>query len=820
MTQNLVFIDSRVADYQSLITSLSADSEWVVIDGSQDGVLQMQSALVGYRALDSIQLISHGSAGTLYLGSTVLNSSNLLSYQSQLQSIGQTLSETGDILLYGCNVAEGDIGRQFIDSLAAMTQADVAASTDLTGGQAQGGNWVLESTTGNIEAVAVNPGNDYAATLDTPASNLNYDLALAVDLAGLSIAAYNESGDAAITAEVNALGWEFVRAESEYQPLSLIDAQVVIVKREIDGHKDLAIAFRGTAGFTDILTDLTPYGFSRSYETLRPFVEEAIANAANEGYSNVYITGHSLGGAMAQIAMIDMLEQLDQPVWTNLLNQPAILSPLQVGDRFMDGSNLQFDGNDLNWLRSNLHGVTFGAPSISVDSQTSGINSDFDLAKYKNLLFQFEHKSNTTGLLNDPVAALGASELGSLVSIELADNMGARYWDLGGGGIPELELHAKAAYYESLLRLISGNWLLDPGNISTSLPSLTRLVAHGTIGNDLVIPFDGYAEGHAGNDVLLADEPGNYELNGGSGDDVYSINSYGVNATLTGPTNEHLDRLNFNLLGTITATEGADSNNDLIVTITNGATSETSTVTIMGWFASTNAYQLADIGQIRPYEGTYWTFDSFLYAGGKQHVALLNTGTDITDYIIGSAQDDTMNGGAGDDWMRGRDGNDHIYGEIGKDYLEGGKGTDELFGESENDTLLGGDGNDWLWGGVGDDELNGEGGIDTLIGGIGNDILNADAEGDNLIGGTGDDQYVFNIEGVSSVTVDDGGDGNDTILTEISGPHLAVFTAIGSDLFVDLNGSGDVLKQRIQIVGMGTSSGQIETLTVNNGTEN
>ena len=123
MTQNLVFIDSRVADYQSLITSLSADSEWVVIDGSQDGVLQMQSALVGYRALDSIQLISHGSAGTLYLGSTVLNSSNLLSYQSQLQSIGQTLSETGDILLYGCNVAEGDIGRQFIDSLAAMTQA-------------------------------------------------------------------------------------------------------------------------------------------------------------------------------------------------------------------------------------------------------------------------------------------------------------------------------------------------------------------------------------------------------------------------------------------------------------------------------------------------------------------------------------------------------------------------------------------------------------------------------------------------------------------------------------------------------------------------
>ncbi len=38
MTKNLVFIDSRVADYPSLITHLSAGSEWVLIDGNQDGV--------------------------------------------------------------------------------------------------------------------------------------------------------------------------------------------------------------------------------------------------------------------------------------------------------------------------------------------------------------------------------------------------------------------------------------------------------------------------------------------------------------------------------------------------------------------------------------------------------------------------------------------------------------------------------------------------------------------------------------------------------------------------------------------------------------
>ncbi|MBK8386284.1 MAG: DUF4347 domain-containing protein [Candidatus Accumulibacter sp.] len=57
------------------------------------------------------------------------------SYSSQLQSIGSSLTDSGDLLLYGCNVAQGDAGKLFIDSLAAaMSQADVAASNDLTGG--------------------------------------------------------------------------------------------------------------------------------------------------------------------------------------------------------------------------------------------------------------------------------------------------------------------------------------------------------------------------------------------------------------------------------------------------------------------------------------------------------------------------------------------------------------------------------------------------------------------------------------------------------------------------------------------------------------
>ncbi len=109
----------------------------------RDGVAQMAQILNGRSGLDSIQIVSHGSVGALYLGSTVLDASTLGSYQSQLQAIGSSLTASGDILLYGCNVAQGDAGIAFIQALAGSTGADVAASNDVTGA---GGDWVLEQT--------------------------------------------------------------------------------------------------------------------------------------------------------------------------------------------------------------------------------------------------------------------------------------------------------------------------------------------------------------------------------------------------------------------------------------------------------------------------------------------------------------------------------------------------------------------------------------------------------------------------------------------------------------------------------------------------
>ena len=173
MSKDVIFIDNRAGGISLVSGQIGPDSEIVILDGTQDGLEQMARALSGRTGLDSVQLISHGAAGTLLLGNTLLTSDNLASYQVQLRQIGASLADGGDLLLYGCDVAHGAGGQHFIDALALATGADVAASTDLSGPAGLGGNWTLEAAAGTVETVALDvaiagtlglytgtPGND------------------------------------------------------------------------------------------------------------------------------------------------------------------------------------------------------------------------------------------------------------------------------------------------------------------------------------------------------------------------------------------------------------------------------------------------------------------------------------------------------------------------------------------------------------------------------------------------------------------------------------------------------------------------------------
>ena len=150
----VVFVDPTVPNYQELLSGMDPNIEVIMLDGGQDGVEQMATALSGRSGIDAIHLISHGSAGQLQLGTGTLDADSMSGeYADELATIQQSLSEQADILVYGCDFAEGDTGQAAVNLLAELTGADVQASTDLTGNISLGGDWDFEVSTGTIETV-------------------------------------------------------------------------------------------------------------------------------------------------------------------------------------------------------------------------------------------------------------------------------------------------------------------------------------------------------------------------------------------------------------------------------------------------------------------------------------------------------------------------------------------------------------------------------------------------------------------------------------------------------------------------------------------
>ncbi len=314
----MLFIDSRVNDLDLLVSQFEAGTEYKVLDASYDGLLQMQESLAGKSDYSSIQIISHGAMGAITIGSTVLNSNNLLQYQLQLDNIGHALTDSGDLLLYGCNVGVDATGRQFVETLAQLTGADVAASDDVTGGATAGGDWVLESATGPIESVVPVAEEDlqqYEHTL--------FDFSEDYVLAQMSLVAYED--DPLHTDNVPAKnawislyndGWRIMIDASRWFKgiIPLPDLTAVAPTIEYDNgfaatvfmrENKIVIAYRGT-DTSDLLGD---DGADAALNSIFPAWHLQFTDALKLAYDlqvqypdvDINVTGHSLGGSLAQV---------------------------------------------------------------------------------------------------------------------------------------------------------------------------------------------------------------------------------------------------------------------------------------------------------------------------------------------------------------------------------------------------------------------------------------------------------------------------------------------------------------------------------------
>ncbi len=146
--KEVAFVDTSVKDYETLVKGIGDNVEIYLVSSLDE----IQTILKHETEIDALHVLSHGSTGEITVGNDVLNQNTLTHYDALMQTIKNAMSENGDVLLYGCDVAANGEGQAFINAVAASTDADIAASNDITG---IGGDWNLEIKSGNIETATI-----------------------------------------------------------------------------------------------------------------------------------------------------------------------------------------------------------------------------------------------------------------------------------------------------------------------------------------------------------------------------------------------------------------------------------------------------------------------------------------------------------------------------------------------------------------------------------------------------------------------------------------------------------------------------------------
>ena len=68
-----------------------------LIDSNENGFEKMQNVLQGQSDVDAVHIIGHASAGQVVLGNSILNADTINSFSNTLQSIGNSLTQDGDM---------------------------------------------------------------------------------------------------------------------------------------------------------------------------------------------------------------------------------------------------------------------------------------------------------------------------------------------------------------------------------------------------------------------------------------------------------------------------------------------------------------------------------------------------------------------------------------------------------------------------------------------------------------------------------------------------------------------------------------------------
>ncbi|TKB77299.1 MAG: DUF4347 domain-containing protein [Nitrospira sp.] len=152
--KEIAFIDRAITDLDPFLVGLRPDLEPIVLAPGKSALAQIAKALCGRSALAAVHIVAHGRSGEVSFDSGSLSLENVQDHADELAAIGRALGNDGNLFLWTCRTAQGELGHTFIKALSRASGAAVSASTKLIGAQKEGGWWDLDVQVGMRKATA------------------------------------------------------------------------------------------------------------------------------------------------------------------------------------------------------------------------------------------------------------------------------------------------------------------------------------------------------------------------------------------------------------------------------------------------------------------------------------------------------------------------------------------------------------------------------------------------------------------------------------------------------------------------------------------
>ncbi|RQH55288.1 DUF4347 domain-containing protein [Okeania hirsuta] len=854
----LLFIDSKVENYNRLISQVDHQTKTVILQPNQNGIDQISKGLGECCDVDTVHIISHGAKGSLYLGNSLLNLDNIHQYAESIQQWGKCLSGGGEILIYGCQVGSGKEGKEFIRQLHQLTGANIAASETLTGNVNRGGNWNLELIFGQLKS----------ALAFTPEVRASYAGVLANIVVDTTDDVVDDSDG------VTSLREAIIEANSTPEDDTIQLTAGERYNLTISGSDEDAAA----TGDLDIVAG------GGEITVISQGDEKAVIDAGGiEGLGDRVF--HVLSDAALQLENVEITGGFanDSPGGGALNNYSGTVN---ISNSTISGNSADILGGGINNFFGTLNISNSTITGNSVDGNGGGIDNSFATLNISNSTITGNSGTNGGGIFN---LASTVTITNSTISDNSVDGNGGGIDNLGTANITNSTISGNSANSGGGFRNsgtanisnsnISGNsaYLNDGGGIDNlGTASLTNsnisensaynggginnlgtaTINNSTLSGNVTFLAGGGIRNSGTTNVSNSTFSTNSANSGGGiyntgttnvinstftegisnyGGGIYNAGTTSIsNSTITanggqqnqgsGILTKALDELGFNPTTIVTSTivsgnfstdfDSIGTNNTIIsggnnligignaINIFNGDNDQTGVTDPLLGNLVDNGGQTLTLPLPNSPAIDAGSNPNSLTTDQRGEPRFVGEGVDIgavelqnSPQITGTPKSDILNGTNENDTITGLAGNDTINGRGGDDQIIGSRGNDFLYGKEGNDTLQGRLGSDHLFGGNGDD---------SLVGGQGRDRFNGGAGNDTLIGGASIDHFIFNTNDEfdsDDIGIDDITDfvpGQDIILLDKS-----TFTAITSD-----SGTGFSVNAEFDIV---TSDAEAET---------